>query len=1072
MVKQFALLVVIVFSVLSTEAAHIVGGDFSYRHISGDTYELKMKMYRDCGGGGASFEQFIPVGIYNKETNLVVKTISVPRVNIYNIVANTSCAEPSLRCVQAGIYITTFTMPKSQFHNSQGYYFETERCCRNDIILNIINPGSTPMAFYMEIPSPYPDSGVFIPNNSPEFTRDPLNYLCVGETFYYDFIGVDRDGDELRYSIGKPMAGGATSQFNPMWATKAKPYNDVNWMPGYGTSNYMDGAPDLKVQLDRAMVSVTPTNIGVYVISVICEEFRDGVKIGETRRELQLEVLECPPRFKPQATTSLTVDTVNALMGVETCFDILGSDLNDDELLRIRIDTAGIYRVFTNGASLNPPNASGEQNVSTEFCWTPQCPIDTGKGVFLDFIIYDNSCPFSQDDTVRVYFNINFPPNAKPAVSTSNVTNEFDFIIGQPNCFSITGVDPDAGDELTLITKPKWLNVFNLGASIMQSTPPGQDSLSAMFCWTPPCQGIDLSQPVYLDFIVFDNACSGSQEDTVSVRINLIVPPNDPPSIQTTAPGNIMDIIVGQQNCFEIEGLDVNPSDEISMVVNVYGQNVFAKGANLSPNIMVGNSQLINEFCWAPSCADLDNDDPVILELIIYDDACADKASDTVLVTLNLVLPANNNPMIITSAVNNTINVYPEQNVCVQIVGQDLDPADIITIDYQVRGLDVFSEGATLNPQIVVGSVNLSTEFCWELPCEGIDFDQTTYVDFIIYDNSCAEIAADTVTLTINLLAPQNDAPEVISYGAIVSNDSIVNLTVGVPNRFFVTGEDINFEDDIDVYYRLVNSDPFANGATWTLIDEIDGLKTYAIDWIPACDDAESGPIYLDFLIRDNKCANEKFDTTRMKLIIQNRSNILPEIVQPDSNLYHLQAGYPIDLKVKAIDLDVNDMIYLTAESGILTGAEAMIRAEFVDVQGPDSVETVLRVYPDCNLKSNQVYPINIVAKNLLCFNEGTVLRTINFMVNPLSDAGKPYIPNAFSPNGDGLNDYFRISYADKAICPGNFSIHIYDRWGKLKFHSTDTQFAWDGRDTQPGAYVYVMDISGTKISGFIAVVK
>ena len=54
-------------------AAHIVGGDFSYRHISGDTYEIKMKMYRDCGGGGAPFENVLFVSVFDKGSNQAKK---------------------------------------------------------------------------------------------------------------------------------------------------------------------------------------------------------------------------------------------------------------------------------------------------------------------------------------------------------------------------------------------------------------------------------------------------------------------------------------------------------------------------------------------------------------------------------------------------------------------------------------------------------------------------------------------------------------------------------------------------------------------------------------------------------------------------------------------------------------------------------------------------------------------------------------------------------------------------------------------------------------------------------------
>jgi len=53
------------------------------------------------------------------------------------------------------------------------------------------------------------------------------------------------------------------------------------------------------------------------------------------------------------------------------------------------------------------------------------------------------------------------------------------------------------------------------------------------------------------------------------------------------------------------------------------------------------------------------------------------------------------------------------------------------------------------------------------------------------------------------------------------------------------------------------------------------------------------------------------------------------------------------------------------------------------------------------------------------------------------------YIPNAFSPNGDGKNDYFHISGLNIPI--EDFSFRVYDRWGALMFSSTVPSFEWDG---------------------------
>lgn len=71
-------------------------------------------------------------------------------------------------------------------------------------------------------------------------------------------------------------------------------------------------------------------------------------------------------------------------------------------------------------------------------------------------------------------------------------------------------------------------------------------------------------------------------------------------------------------------------------------------------------------------------------------------------------------------------------------------------------------------------------------------------------------------------------------------------------------------------------------------------------------------------------------------------------------------------------------------------------------------------------------------------------------------------IPNVFTPNGDGLNDYF---FPRNLLSSGlaQFVMSIYNRWGELIFHSTLIDGSgWDGSYNgarQPeGVYIYTMD--------------
>jgi len=71
-------------------------------------------------------------------------------------------------------------------------------------------------------------------------------------------------------------------------------------------------------------------------------------------------------------------------------------------------------------------------------------------------------------------------------------------------------------------------------------------------------------------------------------------------------------------------------------------------------------------------------------------------------------------------------------------------------------------------------------------------------------------------------------------------------------------------------------------------------------------------------------------------------------------------------------------------------------------------------------------------------------------------------IPNVFSPNGDGLNDYFfPREYLTKGLT--SFKMDIYNRWGQMVFETTNlTGSGWDGKFndiSQPeGVYVYMID--------------
>ena len=78
------------------------------------------------------------------------------------------------------------------------------------------------------------------------------------------------------------------------------------------------------------------------------------------------------------------------------------------------------------------------------------------------------------------------------------------------------------------------------------------------------------------------------------------------------------------------------------------------------------------------------------------------------------------------------------------------------------------------------------------------------------------------------------------------------------------------------------------------------------------------------------------------------------------------------------------------------------------------------------------------------------------------------FLPNAFTPNGDDLNDFFEA----KGQFFQNFSMKIFNRWGELIFVSDNPDVGWDGtfngKPMPEATYVYrvdVTDFTGLKTS-------
>ena len=127
------------------------------------------------------------------------------------------------------------------------------------------------------------------------------------------------------------------------------------------------------------------------------------------------------------------------------------------------------------------------------------------------------------------------------------------------------------------------------------------------------------------------------------------------------------------------------------------------------------------------------------------------------------------------------------------------------------------------------------------------------------------------------------------------------------------------------------------------------------------------------------------------------------------------------------------------------------------------AIETVVW-NPDANCEDClevQVQPPGTTTYNVTVTDSSGCIASDNHRVTVITNTGV-FVPNVFSPNGDGINDMFFIEQTGFISTVSNLT--IYDRWGAIVYRASGQQppgqeAGWDGtlngEALMPGVYVY-----------------
>jgi hypothetical protein len=383
-----------------------------YKGTRGAQYTLTLNLYFDeINGDPGAEDPVVQAVIFSKHTNRLVDVFVLPKVSQQQVnYSNPVCtnARLSTRLVK---YASDIILNPAVYKDPEGYYVVWERCCRNRVITNILDPGSAGNSFYLEFPAvATPDGNPFI-NSSPNFLVPKGDYACINTPFVFDFGATDPDGDELRYSLVTPISGHSSRNtpnpfaVSPPVYTPA-PYPSVRWASGIDLDNVIPGPAPLRVNPRTGQLTFTANKVGLYVFSVRCEEFRAGRKIGEVRRDFQLMVIDCPVNLGPavrmkvpgQAGFYVESQLINVTDPNQRCLDLLITDANRQENVKLTLRPinfgADLATVDPAGGVIGGPGDTLRAKVCLANC------LESPGPYWLDIIATDAGCPAPKSDTV------------------------------------------------------------------------------------------------------------------------------------------------------------------------------------------------------------------------------------------------------------------------------------------------------------------------------------------------------------------------------------------------------------------------------------------------------------------------------------------------------------------------------------------------------------------------------------------------------------------------------------------------------------------------------------------------
>jgi gliding motility-associated-like protein len=367
----------------TADASHAQGADFSYQCLGGNSYKISLSFFRDCFGISAPTSATVNLSSQScgQNINVTLNPESSPvevssQFLCPSQVGQSRCASSSgsLPGTTNVVFSATVQLPAE----CSDWVVSYDLCCRNDGLSNLSSPGSQDLYVYSGINNSNSNA---LCNNSPVYSAIPIVYVCTNQPFTYNPGAVDVDGDSLVFTSINPLTG---------------PGQNIPYVNPYNPNNPLATNPSGPFVLNPQTGTMTfnPSQVGYWTVTILVQEYRNGVLVGATIRDIQIVTVSCGSSVPPNVSnidsinSGILVDsiTIQACPGQLVEFTVVASDVAPDVLtLTTNVGTAipnASYSVLGNGTV----------NIKFRFSWIPTV-LDTGINFFSVTISDSLSCP-------------------------------------------------------------------------------------------------------------------------------------------------------------------------------------------------------------------------------------------------------------------------------------------------------------------------------------------------------------------------------------------------------------------------------------------------------------------------------------------------------------------------------------------------------------------------------------------------------------------------------------------------------------------------------------------------------